>query len=110
MGDAGLNSVNISLDTLNQDKFQNITRRPRHVINKVLASIYKALSYKNIKIKVNCVVKRGFNDDEIRNFVKHFHQINSSTASNNVDVRFIEFMPFQGNKWNKGALVPFNEM
>ena len=109
--DAGLNSINISLDTLQEDKFQNITRRPGRIVNKVLASIFHAASYKHVKVKVNCVVKRGFNDDEIQDFVKYFmNNIDDHNKSNNIDVRFIEFMPFQGNKWNRNELVSYDEM
>ena len=106
--DAGLNSINISLDTLQEDKFQTITRRPGRIINKVLASIFHASSYNNVRVKVNCVVKRNFNDDEIQDFVNYF--MNNSNNNSNIDVRFIEFMPFQGNEWNKNELVSYNEM
>ncbi|XP_047103892.1 molybdenum cofactor biosynthesis protein 1-like [Schistocerca piceifrons] len=57
------------------------------------------LDYPNI----NCVVMRGFNEDEVCSFVE-------LTKEKNVDVRFIEYMPFSGNKWNDGKMVSFNEM
>ncbi|XP_049946600.1 molybdenum cofactor biosynthesis protein 1-like isoform X3 [Schistocerca serialis cubense] len=53
--------------------------------------------------KINCVVMRGFNEDEVRSFVE-------LTKEKNVDVRFIEYMPFSGNKWNDGKMVSFSEM
>lgn len=53
--------------------------------------------------QVNCVVMRGFNDDEICDFVK-------LTQEKPINVRFIEFMPFDGNVWNVKKLVPYSEI
>lgn len=53
--------------------------------------------------QVNCVVMRGFNDDEICDFVE-------LTREKPINVRFIEFMPFDGNVWNVKKLVPYAEM
>lgn len=53
--------------------------------------------------QVNCVVMRGFNDDEICNFVE-------LTREKPINVRFIEFMPFDGNVWNVKKLVSYAEM
>lgn len=53
--------------------------------------------------QVNCVVMRGFNDDEICDFV-------DLTRERPINVRFIEFMPFDGNVWNVKKLVPYAEM
>ena len=53
--------------------------------------------------QVNCVVMRGFNDDEICDFVE-------LTREKPINVRFIEFMPFGGNVWNSKKLVPYSEM
>ncbi|XP_049941716.1 uncharacterized protein LOC126471507 [Schistocerca serialis cubense] len=52
---------------------------------------------------INYVVMRGFNEDEVCSFVE-------LTKEKNVDVRFIEYMPFSGNKWNDGNMVSFSEM
>lgn len=46
---------------------------------------------------------KGFNDDEIINFV-------NLTKNRPIDIRFIEYMPFQGNKWNENKMVPFKDM
>lgn len=54
-------------------------------------------------IQVNCVVMRGFNDDEICDFVE-------LTRDKPINIRFIEFMPFDGNVWNVKKLVPYSEM
>ena len=54
-------------------------------------------------VKVNCVMMRGFNDDELIDFAEF-------TQNLPVDVRFIEYMPFDGNKWNSKKLLTFEEM
>lgn len=53
--------------------------------------------------QINCVVIRGFNDDEICDFVE-------LTCEKPINVRFIEFMPFDGNVWNVKKLVSYSEM
>ncbi|GAU50170.1 hypothetical protein TSUD_282490 [Trifolium subterraneum] len=82
--ECGLTSLNISLDTLVPAKFELMTRRKGHE-------------------KVNCVVMRGFNDEEICDFVE-------LTREKPINIRFIEFMPFDGNVWNVKKLVPYSEM
>lgn len=54
-------------------------------------------------VKVNCVIMKGFNDDEICDFVK-------LTEKKKVDIRFIEYMPFTGNKWEMQKMVPYQAM
>lgn len=54
-------------------------------------------------MQLNCVVMRGLNDDEICDFVE-------LTKDKEIDVRFIEYMPFEGNKWNNRKMVPYHEM
>ena len=100
---AGLTHLNISLDTLRPDRFQTLTRRPG--LEKVLAAIDLALDYgyADETLKINCVVMRGINDDELLDFV-------ALTESMPVEVRFIEYMPFGGNGWASDTLVPFREM
>lgn len=97
----GLNSVNISLDTLIPAKFEFMTRRRGH--DRVMESINTAVDLGYSPVKVNCVVMRGFNDDEICDFVKLTHD-------KPINIRFIEFMPFDGNVWNVKKLVPYSEM
>lgn len=99
--EAGLDSVNISLDTLVSEKFSFITRR--NGWNHVAKSIYQAVDSNLESVKINCVVMRGLNDDEICDFV-------ALTQDLPVDVRFIEYMPFDGNKWNQKKMLPYNEM
>ncbi|XP_052727183.1 GTP 3',8-cyclase, mitochondrial-like isoform X2 [Vigna angularis] len=99
--DCGLTSLNISLDTLVPAKFEFMTRRKGH--EKVMNSINAAIDLGFNPVKVNCVVMRGFNDDEICDFVE-------LTREKAIDIRFIEFMPFDGNVWNVKKLVPYSEM
>lgn len=95
-----LNNINISLDTLKDDKFNFITRRNQ--FNKAYNNILLATE-KGFKVKVNVVLIKGFNDDEIIDFIK-------LTKDLPISVRFIEFMPFDGNDWNKDKLVTEQEI
>uniref|UniRef100_A0A7C9A2Y1 GTP 3',8-cyclase n=1 Tax=Opuntia streptacantha TaxID=393608 RepID=A0A7C9A2Y1_OPUST len=99
--ECGLTSVNISLDTLVPAKFEFMTRRKGH--EKVIESINAAVDLGYNPVKVNCVVMRGFNEDEICNFVE-------LTRDKPINIRFIEFMPFDGNVWNVKKLVSYSEM
>ena len=97
----GLDQINISLDTLIPAKFEFITRRKG--FQRVLESIDVALNLGYKPLKINCVVMKGVNEDEILDFIL-------LTKDKCVDVRFIEFMPFSGNKWSKGKFVPYQHM
>ncbi|WKY45622.1 GTP 3',8-cyclase MoaA [Eubacteriaceae bacterium ES2] len=81
---AGLNRVNISLDTFDEKKYHQITRWGK--LDDVMAGIEAALAVGMKPIKINTVLINGFNDDEIDQFVNF-------TIENPVDVRFIELMP-----------------
>lgn len=94
---AGLDAINISLDTLVSSKYETITRR--RGMERTLAGIDLAVQL-GYKPKVNCVLMRGFNDNEICDFVE-------LTRSKAIDVRFIEYMPFSGNKWETNKMVSF---
>ncbi|XP_046992646.1 molybdenum cofactor biosynthesis protein 1-like [Schistocerca americana] len=98
---AGLDGLNISLDTLQSQRYNQITRRKGW--ERVMVGIDLALQLEYDPVKINCVVMRGFNEDEVCSFVE-------LTKEKNVDVRFIEYMPFSGNKWNDGKMVSFSEM
>ncbi|MGC9323607.1 MAG: GTP 3',8-cyclase MoaA [Desulfomonilia bacterium] len=82
--DAGLNRVNISLDTLDRTKFAQITRVDAY--DMVRAGIERALECGLSPVKINVVAIRGFNDDEIPDFAR-------MTLSDPVEIRFIELMP-----------------
>lgn len=100
---AGLTHLNVSLDTLRDDRFTGLARRPG--LDKVLAALDLALDYgyAGSTLKVNCVVMRGVNDDELVDFV-------AWTEALPVEMRFIEYMPFDGNGWANDKLVPYREM
>ena len=88
----GVKGVNISLDSLKADRFKEITRRGD--IAKVLSSIEKAIEI-GIKVKINTVLMKGINDDEILDFV-------NLTKNKDIDVRFIELMPIGIGSTYKG--------
>ena len=98
--DAGLKSINISLDTFDAERFRKITRRDG--FDTVHANILLALR-RGLRVKVNMVVMRGLNDDEILRFVE-------LTEHNDIHVRFIEFMPFAGNHWGRERVYTYAEM
>jgi cyclic pyranopterin phosphate synthase len=105
MVEAGLTGVNLSLDTLDPFQFQIMTRRKG--FDAVMKSIDRILEMNKlgagIKLKINCVVMRGMNEREILPFVELGRE-------QNIEVRFIEYMPFDGNKWSKGKMLPYQEM
>jgi len=98
--DAGLKNINISLDTFDAERFKKIARRDG--FDKVQASILLALE-KGLRVKLNMVVMRGINEDEILRFVEF-------TRDHDVHVRFIEFMPFAGNHWGRERVYTYAEM
>lgn len=102
MIDAGLTHLNISLDSLVPAKNEFITRRP-DTSEHVLRAIDTALASKLTSVKLNVVAMRNFNDDELVDFVQ-------LTQDRLLDVRFIEFMPFDQNDWNNGKFVPMDHM
>jgi cyclic pyranopterin phosphate synthase len=106
--EAGLTHVNISLDTLKPNVFVDLTRRQG--LNQVLSSIEAAATsfsshYPNHRgrVKINCVVMKGINDTELCDFIVYANNLN-------VDIRFIEWMPFNSNGWNQDRFVSFEQM
>lgn len=97
---ANIDTITVSLDSLNPEKFKNITRR--NEFHKVQNNINLLLK-QGFKIKLNVVLMKGFNDNEIIDFI-------NLTQNRNIIVRFIEFMPFDGNKWDRNKLVPHQEI
>lgn len=98
---AGVDLLNVSLDSLVPAKFEFIVRRKG--FHKVMEGIDKAIKMGYNPVKVNCVVMRGLNEDELLDFV-------ALTERKPLDVRFIEYMPFDGNKWNFKKMVSYAEM
>lgn len=105
MVEAGLTGVNLSLDTLDPWQFQIMTRRKG--FEAVMKSIDRILHMNElgagIKLKLNCVVMRGVNEREIIPFVELGRE-------KDIEVRFIEYMPFDGNKWSQGKMLSYKEM
>lgn len=100
--ESGLNRVNISLDTLKEDKFKQITRGGD--INKVLRAIQKCISIGLTPVKINTVLIKGINDDEISDFI-------NLTRELPVEIRFIELMPIgQGEKLYKKGFMSSDEV
>jgi GTP 3',8-cyclase len=94
---AGLQALNVSLDTLRRDRFTEITKRDR--LADVLAGIDMALDVGFSPLKINVVLINGVNDDELLDFAEF-------AQKKPVNVRFIEFMPFAGNAWHRDRIVP----
>ena len=105
MVEAGLTGINLSLDTLDPWQFQIMTRRKGFdAVQKSMDRIFELNKLgAGIKFKINCVVMRGVNDREVIPFVE-------MTQDKDVEVRFIEYMPFDGNKWSKGKMFSYKEM
>jgi GTP 3',8-cyclase len=99
---AGIRRVNISLDSLNRDKFEKITRTK--VFDDVIAGIEAACAAPFESVKVNAVLVRGFNDDEVEEFAKF-------ARSHHIIMRFIEFMPLDADHtWTRAKVVPAAEV
>lgn len=96
LSEARLKTINISLDSFNREKFFRITGTDN--FQKVFENI-QLFSAKGFNIKVNVVVIKGVNDDEILDFA-------AWTKDNSFEVRFIEFMPFNGNRWKNTQVFP----
>lgn len=105
MAEAGLTGVNLSLDTLDPLQFQLLTRRQGFPA--VMRSIERILDMNRlgarIRLKINCVVMRAVNEREILPFV-------DLTREHDLEVRFIEYMPFDGNRWARDKMLGYGEM
>jgi len=99
---AGLDRINVSMDSLKPERFFAMTRRDE--LHNVLAGIAEAQVAGFSPMKVNVVVERGANDDEILDLVRY-------GRDNNVEVRFIEFMPLDAtNEWERNKVVSQDEI
>ena len=99
---AGLRRINVSLDSLRPETFFTITRR--HALDQVLDGIDAAVEAGFAPVKVNCVLVRGVNDDEIVDFA-------TFARERGVTIRFIEFMPLDAEQgWTPGTVVPSAEV
>lgn len=101
--DAGLSRVTVSMDAVDPETFARITRVP-HGHENCLAGIRAAKRAGLDPVKVNCVLLRGFNDDQIVEFAKF-------SRTEGVVVRFIEFMPLEEDRvWSPQIVVTFSEI
>lgn len=98
---AGVSRLNISLDTLDAEKYKEITRIGN--LQKVLTGIEEAIKVGFKKIKLNAVLMRGFNDYEIRALAE-------LTLDKPIDMRFIELMPMIDTNIDKAAYMPASEI
>lgn len=97
---AGIKSVNVSLDSLNREVFFSITKRDG--FNRIMDNIHLLLQH-DFQVKINVVVMKNINDNEIVDFVRW-------TKDLPLHVRFIEFMPFAGNQWTGEKVLSYHEM
>lgn len=101
--DAGLNRVTVSMDAVDPDRFARITRVPNGFDN-VLGGIRAARQVGLGPVKVNCVLMRGFNEDQIIPF-------GMFAREEDVIVRFIEFMPLEEDRvWSPSTVVTLKEI
>jgi cyclic pyranopterin phosphate synthase len=101
--DAGLNRITVSMDAIDHEKFARITRVPDSFI-RVLAGVRAAKRVGLDPVKVNCVLLRGFNEDQIVEFARF-------SRDEGVIVRFIEFMPLEEDRvWSPQVVVRLEEI
>ncbi|MCB9365476.1 MAG: GTP 3',8-cyclase MoaA [Flavobacteriales bacterium] len=98
--ETGVKDINISLDTLSRESFNNITRRDyfERVMNNI--NLYEANGF---NVKINNVIIKGLNDHEMLDFIE-------LTKEKNIAIRFIEFMPFDGNNWDNKKVVSLKQI
>ena len=97
---ANIQTLNISLDTLQADRFMLLTRRDHF---KQVYDNIQLLIRNDFQVKVNVVVMKGMNDSEINDFIEW-------TKDTPVEVRFIEFMPFSGNRWTSNKVFTWQQI
>ncbi len=103
LADAGLSRVTVSMDAVEEERFARITRVPNGY-ERVLAGVHAAQRAGLSPVKVNCVLMRGFNDDQITAFGRFARE-------EGVVVRFIEFMPLEEDRvWSPGIVVTLDEI
>jgi molybdenum cofactor biosynthesis protein A len=99
--DSGFDSINISLDSLDTKKFNEITGNDK--LEKTINAIKSLSKYPSLFPKINTVVIKGQNDNEILDFVEF-------SIQNNMPLRFIEFMPFSKNDWQNDGFMSYKEI
>jgi GTP 3',8-cyclase len=100
--DAGLDRINISLDTLNDETFKQLSRRDG--LSRVIKGIEAAVGAGGVEVKLNALVLRDVNLDDVLSLVRF-------ATERNVVMRFIEFMPLDGERsWTRGRMVSGAEL
>jgi cyclic pyranopterin phosphate synthase len=100
--DAGLKRLTVSLDTLRPERFRTFTRRDTHA--RVLEGITAAQAVGFDRTKINSVIMRGFNDDELADLIEFGKQVNA-------EVRFIEYMDVGGaTRWSMNQVISCRDM
>lgn len=97
---ANFSQINISLDSLQEKRFRKITHRD--YFKRVRANIDLLLTH-HIFPKINVVIMKGLNDDEIHDFIEW-------TKDTPIQIRFIEFMPFSGNRWMSNQVYTLHDI
>ncbi len=97
---AGITQLNVSLDTLDRDKYRSITRFDR--LPDVIDGI-RAAREVGLPVRINVVPVRGWNDGELLDFAEF-------GRAERLTIRFIEFMPFNNNRWERDKFIPTEEL
>lgn len=97
----GLSAINISLDSFRRERLTEIARVDCY--ETVMAGVEAAIAAGFKSLKLNMVVIAGFNDDEVLDFARF-------AARHDINVRFIEFMPFKDNQWQPGKVVTYQQI
>ena len=100
LSQAGVTEINLSLDTLDRGKFERMTRRDQFDI--VMSNLQEALR-RGFKVKINCVMLKEENEEDLMDFVELSREMP-------VQVRFIEYMPFNGNNWDFHKVIKWNDI
>jgi cyclic pyranopterin phosphate synthase len=104
LAEAGLKRINVSLDSLQPERFERMVRRDGQLVYKILDGMRLARELGLRPIKINCVVMREYNDDELLDFVRLGRE-------HRCQVRFIEYMPLDAQgEWSMKTVVPGAEI
>jgi cyclic pyranopterin phosphate synthase len=100
--DAGLDAINLSLDTLDRERYLAITRR--NEFDRVMSNLETLLAKATFPVKLNVVMMRGVNGDEIKDFIE-------LTRTHSLTVRFMELQPFDDNQiWKTGKFMGIDKI
>ena len=104
LAEAGLKRINVSLDSLQPERFERMVRRDGQLVFKILEGMRLAREVGLAPIKINCVIMRGYNDDELGDFARLGRE-------KDYQVRFIEYMPLDAQgEWSMKTVVPGAEI